>query len=356
MTLAAAIQEHLDRAVASGAELGCQCAVWRDGALVADCAAGWCEPERIRPVTRETFFPVFSVGKAALTTAALRMLARGEAALDQRLSTLWPEFTGGGKEETTFADVLSHTSGLFCLPHAATPAELCDWDLMCTRLAAMRPAWPPGTRTRYQAFTYSWLLGEPLARLSRLPVAELLRREALAPCGITEECFFGLPPEHEPRLCRLERAPGLLPPLPPRPTFWNPSENMLRVPAVRRAALPAFNCIATARALARLGAALLQGLVPATVLADATTLHRPANQPIPEQPGYWELFGYGFLLYAAPPRRGRVFGHGGYGGAELLIDQDTRTVFAFTKNRLSQEQPLRTTLRQLLALDLPTIP
>lgn len=353
MSIAERVRAILNAAVSSGEELGCQCSLWRDGVWLADECAGWCDSSHTRQVTPETLFAVFSTGKAVLSLAALRMIAAGRLSLSTRVSELWQEFSGNGKEQATIAEVMSHTTGLFCLPRVESPADLVNWELMCTRLAAMKPAWPSGTRTKYQAFTYSWLLGEPLSRLEGCDIRTLLQRQVLSPLGLTESCVFGLTAEAEVAAAWPVRAPDLLPPMPPRPTFWNPTENMLKVSAVRRACLPAFNCTASAHALAVLGAAMLDGkFLPEELRREATQLRRPAGQAIPSEPGYWELFGYGFLLYAAEPARGRVFGHGGYGGTELLVDQSTKTVLAFTKNRLSTAQRTRDALRALAGMDI----
>ena len=348
MSLESKLQAILDTAVATGAELGCQLSYWSEASGEIHIVSGWQDAERHSKVSLSTLFPIFSTGKAIATTAVLRLMDRNQFSLDTRLVDLWPEFDGQGREEITLRHVLEHTTGLFCMPHADTPEELANWTLMCERLASMRPAWRSGTRTKYQAFTYSWLLGEPVRRLTGKSFREVITDEVLAPLQMEQGCFFGLPSNEESRLAEIQRAPDLLPPLPPKPTFWNPTESLVVQPAVRQACLPAFNGIANAEALLKLGKALLNTATPfisKELLLDATTLHRPHDQAIPATPGYWELFGLGYLLYGQPDDRGAVFGHGGYGGSELLVDQRRRTVFAFTKNRLSTDQSTREMLK-----------
>ena len=89
------------------------------------------------------------------------------------------------------------------------------------------------------------------------------------------------------------------------------------------------------------------------MLQKATTLQRPAGEAIPtdDLEKYWGIFGLGYLLLAKPPERGRLFGHQGHGGSEMLIDQQTRTVFAFAKNRLSHlvVQPMKEQIREACA-------
>ena len=345
------LSQILDQAVASGDELGCQCAFWSEETGEVVACSGWLDAARSRPVVDDSLFPVFSVGKAVATTAALRLIDRRVVSLTTRLCELWPAFTGQGREEVTLEHVLSHTSGLFCMPHADSPKELADWALMCERLARMRPAWQPGSRTKYQAFTYSWLLGEPLRRATGKPLDEIIEDEVLAPLSMRQECRFGIPENELRRVAELERAPDLLPPLPPRPSFWNPTENLVAQPAVRQACLPAFNGVASAQGLIKLGKSFVcneLNIISPNVLKDSTQLRRPVGQAIPEQIGYWELFGYGYLLYGDASDRGAVFGHGGYGGSELLIDQRRRMVFAFTKNRLSTSQATRELAKKTL--------
>ncbi len=346
-----AIQAFLDAAVQEGRELGVQCAVWQDGETVADCFSGWADVAATRSVDADSLFPVFSTGKALLSALALKLLAQNKLELEAPLCRYWPEFTGNGKEQATVAHVLTHTTGLFCMPHAATPDELADWELMCSRLAAMRPAWTPGTRTKYQALNYSWLLGEPIRRVTGRPLREALAEELLAPLGLSEGCVFGLTAAQEARTAELLRTPDLLPPLPPKPTFLNPTENLLREAVIRRATLPAFNGYATARALCRFGAALLDAthpLLPPALLLEAATPHRP--DPLPQRIGYWERFGYGFLLYDAPSPNLHLFGHGGYGGAELLLCPEKRLCYALVRNRLSDDRRTHDYIRQLIGL------
>ncbi|MBO7742346.1 MAG: beta-lactamase family protein [Victivallales bacterium] len=338
----------LQEAVADGSELGCQCAVWRDGSQIVDFSGGWCDSARTRPVNGGSLFPVFSAGKMLAGTAMLRGIALGRLELHAPVSRLWTEFTGCGREEITPAHILSHTTGLFCLPHADSPEELTDWNLMCNRIAAMKPAWRPGSRTKYQALSYSWQTGRPLELAFGKSFSPLLQELVTGPAGISSDFFSGIPAGEEHRLVRLERAADLQPPLPVKQTFWNPTENMLRSAAVRRAALPAFNSLASARGMMGLGAALLNGLLPSEILAEATLLQRPAGEAIPARPGYWEIFGYGFQLFGGPEKRGALYGHGGYGGAEIVIHPESRTVFAFTRNRLAEDKTIHQRIKEAL--------
>lgn len=335
------IQHILDESVQSGRELGLQCAIGdvRSG-ISASCSAGWADGSRLRRMSAETLIPVFSTGKVLLTIAALRILGRHGIAYETPLCRIWPEFNGSGREDITFWHVLTHSSGMFCMPHADTPEQFVDWQYMCSALCRMRPSFNPGSRTKYQAFTYSWLLGNPLCILTGKPLRQVIQEEVLAPAGVSEsECSFGVPEaSRRNEVAELVRTPDFLPPLPPRGSFYNPTERMMTNPLILSACLPAFNCCATARALTQIGVALMRDenpLLPPDVLQDAAQLHRPEGEPVPREPGRWDVFGYGFILYERQLGRRGVFGHGGYAGAELIMDLPRRQVFAFSRNLLT---------------------
>lgn len=346
------VREIIDDALENGDELGVQCVVMRDGEILAEHCGGFSDARKTRPVTPSTLFPVFSTGKSHLSTLALTLIERGIIGLDERLAEVWREFGNGELSKVTFRHVLTHTTGLHIMPRVTSPAEFTDWEGMCARMCARRPAWEPGTRTQYQPLTYSWLLGGALEHATGKTLPALLTQEILIPCGANSDTFFGIPESEEHRLAELTMDDELAAQNPPRQTFLEPLTNAFRCRSVRAACLPAFNCMSDARGLALFGTRLIQnGYISDQMLDQATTLQRPPNEPIPtdDLEKYWGIFGLGFLLLAPPPERGRLFGHQGHGGSEMLIDKKTRTVFAFAKNRLSHKvvQPMKERIRRI---------
>ncbi len=71
------VQEAIDRLVESGAERGLQVAVYLNGALVVDAIAGVADPATGRPITSDTPFYCYSVGKGATATVAHVLVERG---------------------------------------------------------------------------------------------------------------------------------------------------------------------------------------------------------------------------------------------------------------------------------------
>ena len=331
------LQKILDAAVASGEETGCQLAIFDHGVPAVNLAAG-------KNITTDTLFPVFSVGKGLMTTAFHRLVEKGKLTYDTRVADLWPEFGCNGKEDVRVWHILTHRTGLHLLPVLQSDDEQADWDLMCSRLAALKPLWTPGTKCEYQAVTYAWLLGETAHRADGRDFRRIVTEEVLAPLGIEQKFFFGTD------------KPFAAPALTLRPGEELPwTAQFINNPAIRCGLVPSANGLGTAYALARHYAALLYEvdgvrlLQPETV-ANATFLRRAADDPAGDT---WAKFGLGYALCGPEPELGRMFGHGGALGAEGFADKKTGLAIGFTKNQVTPTHPVhpvRDRISQLLGL------
>ena len=129
------VQAAIDELVDTGAERGVQVAVFRDGEQVVDAVAGVADPATGRPVTPETVFYNYSIGKGAASTIAHRLVERGLFGYDTPVVELWPEFGAHGKQAVTVRHVLNHTAGVPGIPLDTTAEDLCDWEGMCAAIA-----------------------------------------------------------------------------------------------------------------------------------------------------------------------------------------------------------------------------
>lgn len=139
------IQALVDRLVADGTERGLQVAAYLDGRLVVNAWAGIADFQTGRPVEEDTLFPVFSTTKGMVATVIHILVERGRLSYDEPISKIWPEFGARGKERITLRQALNHTSGIPQMPVGIGFAELCDWGVMCGKIAGLEPLWPPGT-------------------------------------------------------------------------------------------------------------------------------------------------------------------------------------------------------------------
>jgi CubicO group peptidase (beta-lactamase class C family) len=109
----------------------------------------------------------------------------------------------------------------------------------------------------------------------------------------------------------------------------------------RKACLPSSWAVASARSLAMFYNRLCgfdgrEPLIKKETLDNALKPSRHASDPLPPaerlNDDWHMIFGLGYGLWGEFDRMGRVFGHGGAGGSEALVDRDNKLVVAFTCN------------------------
>lgn len=122
--LAVAADVLLDELIGSGAEVGLQLAVIRDGHTLVDAARGTADPCTGAPVDRDTLFWAGSTAKGVASSVAHVLVERGDLTDDMRVVEVWPEFGAHGKDEVTLRQVLLHTAGVPGLPADTSAANL----------------------------------------------------------------------------------------------------------------------------------------------------------------------------------------------------------------------------------------
>ena len=339
----------LEELIASGVESGLQVAAWHRGRQVVDAWAGLADVETGRPVDGDTLFTSFSCTKGVTATAIHMLVERGVLAYDEPVAAHWPEFARRGKQGITIRHVLTHRAGVPQMPEGTTPALMADWEHMCGAIAALEPLWEPGTRTGYHAYTFGWILGEVIRRADGRSINRFTQEEICAPLGL-DGIHLGVSGADEARVARLVDGPRAdAPPPPPDALILRaipPAVGILAAPynepAVRRAALPAHGGLMSARALARLYAALGNGgeldgarLLPEERVRTATRtqteeLDLVIQQPVRKALGYLQS---GPISAMGP--RASAFGHPGAGGAIGFADPEREFAFALTKSSLT---------------------
>src|SRR2546426_4381115 len=180
------VERAIDEMVESGAERGLQVAVYQSGKQIVDAVAGVADPASGRPFTSETPVYCYSVCKAAASTLVHMLAERRAFGYDTRVAELWPEFGAHGKQGVTIRHVLNHTAGVPGIPLTTTIEDLCDWDKMCTAIADSEPWWEPGTKIGYHAYTFGYIVGEIIRRVTGKPISQVLREELSVPLGVRE--------------------------------------------------------------------------------------------------------------------------------------------------------------------------
>ena len=340
------VQQAIDRLVESGAERGLQVAVYRHGELVVDAVAGVADPATGRPVTSDTPFFSYSIGKGVASTVVHVLAERGVLDYDTRIVELWPEFGAHGKEKATIRHALSQSAGVPGLPPEVTVEDMCDWDKMCAIIADSEPWWEPGTTIGYHAITWGYVVGEIIRRASGKPIPQALREEVAAPLGVADELFFAVPESEQHRMAQLEDAPGseeMFGELPEDSPIFKLGPDLTAEHA-NRADVRSANILAggtvTARAVARMYAALL-GEVDGVRLISPERLREVsavAMSGVDEIFGFPSSWGLGYVIgqfLSNAHETQHIFGVGGIGGSHAYADTATGTTFALTKNRLA---------------------
>ena len=343
------IQEAIDEMVDSGTERGLQVTVYRQGELVVDAVAGVADPESGRPYTSATPVYCYSVCKAAASTLVHMLVEGGRFGYDTPVAELWPGFAAHRKQGVTVRHVLNHTAGVPSVPLTTTIEDLCDWDKMCSAIADSELWWEPGTKIGYHAYTFGYIVGEIIRRVTGKPISQVLLEKICVPLGISNELYFGMPRSEHHRLAVLEDAPmppGFqMPELPPdlpmfkaAPMSLFPNAAFGNRPDTLAADIPAGGKTSS-RAIAKMYAALLGEvngvqLLPPERLREATTESFSGIDEVFGMPTKWAL---GYSIGAPGSNSETAFGVGGVGGSFAYGDAATGIAFGLTKNRMAQD-------------------
>jgi CubicO group peptidase (beta-lactamase class C family) len=355
-----ALRGALEEIVASGAEVGAALAVQIDEQPVVDLWIGHRDVARTLPWRADTLVNLYSVGKAVTALCALRLVDHGLLDLDAPVARYWPEFAQAGKAAMPVRYLLTHQAGLPAVDAELPRGAGLEWEVMTAALAAQRPWWEPGRAHGYHVNTQGFLVGEVVRRITGKSLGTYLREEIARPAGIEfvigfgeeldERCADILPPlpssDAEGQRLRLDADPTTLRGLPRMRVlaYVNPTDlsgrGIVNTRRWRAAEVPSTNGHGTARAVARLYAALasdgeLGGVhvlspdivalaIAERVYADDVVLQRPTR------------FGLGFQLTMRERPLGpgpRAFGHFGAGGSLGFADPDTHLAFGYAMNQ-----------------------
>ena len=351
----AAVRSAFEENFRERGELGAAVTVSVDGEVVVDLWGGWADAARTRPWERDTLVNVWSTTKGPTALCAHILADRGLLDLDAPVATYWPEFAAAGKEKVLVRHLLSHRAGLSGLREPHSLEQLYDWEFTTGRLAATEPWWEPGTASGYHAFTYGFLVGEVVRRVSgRLPSA-FLAQEVTGPLGI--DFTIGLPEKEAGRAAELVQPPAassseqaaIFSQLTPAAlaALANPPVGAAEAnaPEWRAAEIPAANGHGTARAVAA-----LYGVFAGRGSYDGRRVLSPtAAERVREGQGSCRdlvlgagldaetEIGLGLWLSGTNGSYGpnpRAFGHDGFGGSCGLADPESGLSLGYVMNRM----------------------
>jgi len=335
-------------------EIGASVSVWENGREVLTLCDGFRDRARTLPWESDTLVLLWSATKGVAAACLLHALDRAGLDLQTPVVEIWPAFGSGGKDRVTLAEVLSHRAGVSALGNASLSVH--DHEAIVQAIGEQEPFWEPGDGHGYSPRVFGFVLDELVRGVAGRPLAQYWREEMAEPFDL--DIWIGLPEKEHgraaeivpPRLERLEDQPGFdaaiadptsLTSLAFRRPAGAGAISVMNQPEWRRAALPAFSGMGSARSLAKFYSLMATGAFGPRILQWATT--RLANGPdrvlhVPT------AFSAGFMQNplddagrVITPRLGpssRAFGHPGAGGSLAFADPDRGIGFAYTMNQM----------------------
>ena len=369
------VAEEFTRNFQERGEVGASVCVQIEGETFVDLWGGSADPASNKPWVEDTITQVWSATKGATALCAHMLVERGLLDLEAPVVRYWPEFGQAGKESIPVKMLLNHQSGLAAISEPLPAGALFDWELMIRALERQAPFWQPGTRNGYHGFTFGYLVGEVVRRVSGKSLGAFFREEVAEPLGL--DFWIGLPEALE------NRVAPIIPADPPDPNgpvspmmmaiatdptsmqalvMFNTGGYMLPGPdgvfgfntrAAYAAEFGSVGAITNARGLAGMYAPLANGgSLKGVNLVSRDTLARMGAVSSASSLDATVLLPTRFSLgYVKSTDNRRVpnctkddslilseeaFGHPGFGGAIGFVDPVARMSFGYAMNRMGQ--------------------
>ncbi|MEV5129704.1 serine hydrolase [[Kitasatospora] papulosa] len=291
-------------------------------------------PDQQIAMAEDTVFDLASVSKLFTSILAVQQIERGALELEAPVVSYLPDFGGGGKQDITVRQLLTHTSGFRAwIPLYKEPTREGKLRLLWDEV----PASPPGTKYLYSDLNLI-SLQLILEKITGRTQDTLLRDEITAPLGM-RRTRYNPPASWKPKIAATEDArlpwSGL-----ERGLVWGEvhDENAYSLGGVAGHA-GVFSCAWDLAVLAR---TLLNGGVygRSRILAEESVelLFTDFNTAFPgDEHGLgFELYQHWYMGAMATPR---TAGHTGFTGTSLVLDPTTDSFLIVLGNSV---HPVRT--------------
>ncbi len=183
----AMIDDVVNRGIRAGGFPGAAVIVARHGGVVLERGYGtldWRSGVAVDP--ERTMYDLASLTKVVATTAAAMVLVdRGKLRLDERVTHYLPAFSGGGKDQVTIRDLLTHRSGLPAgrdISRAAGPESARNAVLATSLVRA------PGSEYEYSDLGLD-VMGFVVERITHQSLDQFVRRAVYTPLGMRSTTF-----------------------------------------------------------------------------------------------------------------------------------------------------------------------
>ncbi len=351
------VQYILDQAASDGSIPSLQLCIRKKDELIFSCISGWIDPEtKKRPVKKETLFDLASITKLFTTAAFMKIAENGSLRLDDPVCKILPEFTGsrrirpfeeplnpgkfrdvsGGFDgpvnasKIIFRQLLTHSAGL----PAWLPLfrEKSDQD---ARESVMRTffSYEPETDVIYSDLGFL-ILGWAVEKVTAASLDQTIRNLVLVPLGLNHSGFRPLDAGFHSVLPLPED--GIVP---TEICRWRNRRLIGEVDDENSAFLKGVcghaGLFGTAEDLAAFGSAFLpeSSFLSEAVIREMTRFRAVSKDGLMKR-------GIGFQLWSPDPAASfaplsqQTFGHTGFTGTALWVDQQRELVIALLTNEV----------------------
>lgn len=363
------VETEFRRNFAERDELGAACTIYYKGKKAVDLWGGYRDEATLAPWEKDTLVLVFSTTKGFSALAVAVAHSQRLLDYDEKVATYWPEFAQNGKGNITVRQLLEHKAGLCAIDEPLDLAMLANLDAMAAAIAKQKPAWEPGTRSGYHAWSLGWYQNELIRRVDpqHRSIGQFFQDEIARP--LEAEFYIGLPADvPDTRVATLKDTTGPLQilasirrcPLPLVLAFFNPNSLTVRAMNnppdlfhkanfnrrdVRSVEIPSGNGIGQVRAMAKIYSVFATGgealkLKTATLAALHATPVSPSSRLRDEVLKANLACTLGFCKptpyagYQAFGNSGKAFGFPGSGGSFAFADPDAQVGYAYAPNKM----------------------
>jgi CubicO group peptidase (beta-lactamase class C family) len=188
------IREHLEE----GRYPGAQIALARNGQLALYRSYGDAKTEGGRaPAKPDTLFLLFSQTKVLTSSAVWALVEEGRLSFMDKIADHLPEFGARGKADITLHQVMTHQGGF---PSGdITPATWTDHTRMRAEVCDFSLDWTPGSRLQYHPRAAHLTQAMVIEAVTGRDYREVIRDKVLAPLGLANDIFVGVPAKEQAR-------------------------------------------------------------------------------------------------------------------------------------------------------------
>jgi CubicO group peptidase (beta-lactamase class C family) len=168
--------------IESGSEVGASVTIYYNDKIIADLTGGIANLNTGKIYDKNTLQLVFSSTKVLTSLVVAKFVEKGILDYDEKISTYWPEFAQGNKENVTLSHLMTHSAGVGWFDNYLTKTkDLLDLDSF-SKILESQPHNFGGKPTRsYHACTRGYYLNEIIRRVDskRRTIGQIVREEIM---------------------------------------------------------------------------------------------------------------------------------------------------------------------------------